>query len=103
MRILITALAVISGLSEGVALPVTIRDGVAVRRAFERFTQRPGAEFGTVSSVLKARQSFLVEEDVRELSAVVEDLLPKPRPWLTWLAIVGVIAGTAAGVIAVWT
>jgi hypothetical protein len=102
MRLLITILAVVSGISEGIALPIAVRDGVAMRRAFDLFKQRPGGEPGTVSSLLKSCESFMVEMDVRGLADVVSRVIPEPRPWLTWLATLGVGAGTAAAVLAVW-
>lgn len=103
MRVLITLLVAVSGVAEGISLPVAIRDGAATRRAFERVAQRPGGQQGTIQSVLKARESFLVEADLRMLAAVVMESLPRRRPWLSWLAIAGVVAGTAAGFIAVWS
>ena len=101
MRVLITVLVVLSGVAEGVALPVAIRDGAAVRRAFDAFRHRPGGPAGSIPSVFKTRESFLVDADVRELANVVNEMLPKRRPWLGWLALSGAVAGTAAGVIAV--
>lgn len=102
MRLLLTALIAISGLSEGIALPLAIHDGVAMRRAFAKFRRRPGGEPGTTASVLKGRESFLVELDVRELADVVAEMVPKSRAWLTWVAAGGIAAGTAAAMLAAW-
>jgi hypothetical protein len=101
MRVVITVLVVLSGLSGGVAIPIAIRDAAATRGAVDSFFRELG-EAGSISSVLKARQSFLVEQDVRRLGAVVARVVPKERPWLTWLALFGVVMGTTAGVLAVW-
>jgi hypothetical protein len=102
MRVLITVLIAISAICEGAALPIAIRDGVAMRRAFEVFNQRPGSQADTIASVLKARHSFLIEQDVRGLAEVVTAVIPKPRPWLSWLAGAGVVVGGVAAILAVW-
>lgn len=102
MPVVITILVVLSGVSGGVAIPVAIRDAAATRGALDGFLRQLG-EPGSIPSVLKARQSFLVEQDVRRLGVVVSGLVPKARPWLSWLALFGVVAGSAAGVLGVWT
>jgi hypothetical protein len=102
MKILITLLVIVSGLSEAIALPVAVRDGMALRDAFAEFERRPGSVPGTVASVLKAREPFLVDADVRHLSRVVRQLVPRRRSWLTGLALLGVLAGAAAGLLAIW-
>jgi hypothetical protein len=59
MRVLISALVLLSGTFEGVAIPIAIRDSAAPRRALDVFNRRPGAQSGTAMSLFKAREAFL--------------------------------------------